>query len=308
MGGYVKLAGMIDESLDTSESNTPRENQLRYKSSLAKIWIMSAGVIMNFLLAVLIFSIMSFNYGIPEQATNETVIANIAENYYDSNGNFIKKTAAYELGLIPGDKIIKIDDVDINVWSDLTSIIQDKPDEVISVKWISNNQIKEGSVKTDTVTTIVDYKLKTIGKLGIGPEINIREIGVIESLSQGINTTKDYLNMMIFTLYALIKGELSLENLQGPVGIAKIAGDSAKAGIESLFYLIAILSINLGLINILPVPGLDGGHIFITLIESILRKEISTEIKIIIQNIGMLILLSLFIFVMFNDISKLFFN
>ena len=111
---------------------------------------------------------------------------------------------------------------------------------------------------------------------------------------------------MIFSLYALITGEVSLEDLSGPVGIAQIAGDSARAGIESLFYLIAILSINLGLVNILPVPGLDGGHIFITVVEACLGRELSINVKMIIQQTGILILLSLFILIMANDISKLF--
>jgi len=308
LGGYVKLAGMLDESLDASSSEVPKENQLRYQSALAKIWIMSAGVIMNFLLAITIFSVMSFNHGVQEQISDEAIIANIAEDYYDSEGNFIKKTAAYELGLKIGDKITEIDNVNIQSWDDLTSLIRNKPNEVIYIKWISDNKIKEGSIKTDTVTTIIDYKLKTIGKLGIGPQVDVREVGIFESLWYGTKITNDYLKTMIFTLYALVSGEISLENLSGPVGIAKIAGDSAKKGIESLFYLIAILSINLGLINILPIPGLDGGHIFITLIETILGRELTLDVKMAIQNIGMLILLTLFIFVMFNDISRLLFN
>ena len=116
----------------------------------------------------------------------------------------------------------------------------------------------------------------------------------------------EYLNQMIFSLYALIIGNVSLEDLSGPVGIAQIAGNSARAGIESLFFLIAILSINLGLVNILPIPALDGGHIFITLVEALIGRELSLNVKMIIQQIGILVLLSLFIFIMFNDISKIF--
>ena len=298
LGGYVKLAGMIDESFDTDASDTPKENQLRYQSALAKIWVMSAGVIMNFLLAILIFSVISFKHGIPEPISNDPIIAEITKLDYE--------TAASKLGLKVGDKINQIDNVNIKTWDDLSSSIRNKPNEIINVKWISDGMIREGSVKTDTLTTVIDYKLKTIGMLGIQRGINNRELGILESLINGFNMTNDFLATMIFSLYALISGEIALEHLSGPVGIAQVAGDSAKAGIENLFYLIAILSINLGLVNILPVPGLDGGHIFITLIESLLRRELTVNIKIAIQNIGIIILLSLFVFVMVNDISKLF--
>lgn len=308
LGGYVKLAGMLDESLDISASDVPKENQLQYQSSIAKIWIMSAGVIMNFLLAILIFSVMIFRSGIQEPISNESIIGIISEDVINSKGEFVKKTAAYELGLKSGDKIMEINNIEINSWNDLTSAIHSQPNEIIYVKWISDSQIKEGSVRTDTSTTIVDYKLKTIGLLGIGPQTTIRQSGIVESFSNGCSMTQQFLFQMIFSLYALISGELSMEHLSGPLGIAQVAGDSAKAGIEPLLYLIAILSINLGLVNILPIPGLDGGHILITLIEAVLGREISLNTKVAIQNTGMLILLSLFIFIMFNDISRLFFN
>ena len=308
LGGYVKLAGMLDESLDTSASDVPKENQLQYQSPLAKIWIMSAGVIMNFLLAIIIFTTMSFNNGLPEASTDEPIIGNVSEVIMNVDGDFIKKTAAHKLGLKSGDKIIQIDNVSINNWDDMSLAIRNKPDEIINVKWISESQIKEGAVRTDTVTTLIDYKIKTIGKLGIGPDIKIRELSFIEALLNGFMMTSDFLFQMVFSLYSLISGQISIEHLSGPLGIAQVAGDSAKAGFEPLFYLIAILSINLGLVNILPIPGLDGGHIFITLIEVILRKDLTLNAKVAIQNIGMLFLLSLFILVMFNDVVRLFFN
>ena len=308
LGGYVKLAGMLDESLDITASDVPKKNQLQYQTGLAKVLIMSAGVIMNFLLAIVIFSVMVFKSGVPEPTTNESIIGNISEDIVNGNGDFVKKTAAYELGLQSGDQIIQIDDININGWNDMSLAIRNIPDQIINVKWVSENQIKEGSVKTDTITTLIDYKIKTIGQLGIGPNMKIRKLNFVEALLNGCSMTKDFLFQMIFSLYSLISGQISMEHLSGPLGIAQVAGDSAKAGIEPLLYLIAILSINLGLVNILPIPGLDGGHILITLIEGAIGREISLNTKVAIQNIGILILLSLFIFIMFNDISRLFFN
>ena len=305
LGGYVKLAGMIDESLDVEASNVPKENQLQYQPAWAKIWVMSAGVLMNFILATLIFSSMLFKHGIPEPVSDQAIIADVTENYHSPEGEILKKSAAYELGLQPGDKIIRINDSDINTWDDMTSLIRNSPNENIYIEWTRNDEVKKGSVITDTTMTIANYKLETIGFLGVNREVSIRALSIFESLYNGLKMTNEYLMQMVFSLYALVSGEISLEGLSGPVGIAQIAGDSARAGFESLFFLIAILSINLGLVNILPVPGLDGGHIFITLIEFVLRRELSVNVKMIIQQAGILLLLLLFIIIMFNDISKL---
>jgi len=306
IGGYVKLAGMIDESLDPSSSDVPKENQLRYQPAWAKVWVMSAGVIMNFLLATFIFTIMLFKNGIPEPMSDQPLIAEVVENYYSPNGEILKESAAYLLGLQAGDQIIKVDSLYINTWDDLSSAIHSKPNEKIYVEWLHNNEAKKGTIITDTTRTIIDYKIKTIGILGINRDIINRELNVIESIYYGFKMMTEYLNQMIFSLYALIIGNVSIEDLSGPVGIAQIAGNSARAGIESLFFLIAILSINLGLVNILPIPALDGGHIFITLVEALIGRELSLNVKMIIQQIGILVLLSLFIFIMFNDISKIF--
>jgi len=305
LGGYVKLSGMIDESLDDSSLNIPKENQLRYQNVWAKIWIMSAGVLMNFLLAILIFAIISFKHGIPEPISDEPIIADINKNYYGSDGQTLKESAAYQLGLQAGDQIIEIEGSNINTWDELSFSIRNKPNQIINIKWLRMNQINQGSVRTDTSVAVIDYKLKTIGILGITREMNNREIGIFESLYYGFKMMNEYLIQMIYSLYALITGGVSLKDLSGPVGIAQIAGDSAKAGFVSLFYLIAILSINLGLVNILPIPGLDGGHIFISIIEGLLNRELSTNVKMVIQQTGILILLSLFIFIMINDIAKL---
>ena len=306
LGGYCKIAGMVDESLDSKDSNNePKDNEFRAKNTFQKLWILSAGVIMNFLLAILIFSVMTFHYGIAEPITEEPIIGSIIENHYNFEGKVIKKSAAYEFGLQSGDKIIQIDEQTINTWDDLSSSIRPKLNEVIDIKWIRDNIILSGSIKTDTTVAVVNYKLETIGVIGIGREISIREVGIFESLYQGFEMMNDFLIRMIFALYGLITGEVSFKDLSGPIGIAQIAGDSAKAGIGNLFYLIAILSINLGLVNILPIPGLDGGHVFITLIEGVLGKELSLNVKMSIQQVGILILFSLFILIIVNDISKL---
>mgnify|MGYP001268255297 CR=1 FL=1 len=141
--------------------------------------------------------------------------------------------------------------------------------------------------------------------IGIAPGFVYEERNLFESLLIGLDLTKNILVFMCETIYGLITGEVSHKNLGGPLAIAQIAGDSAREGIYELFFLMAVLSVNLGLMNVLPIPGLDGGHIFITLIEGLLGRELSIGVKMRIQQTGVLMLLILFIFIMFNDISRL---
>jgi regulator of sigma E protease len=104
----------------------------------------------------------------------------------------------------------------------------------------------------------------------------------------------------------LISGEASMKDIGGPIFIAQIAGKTARAGWAPLISLIALFSVNLAFLNILPIPGLDGGHIFITLIESVIRRPISFRVRMIIQQVGMALLLLLMITVLVNDIGRLF--
>ena len=105
---------------------------------------------------------------------------------------------------------------------------------------------------------------------------------------------------------AIIKGNVSIKELAGPITIAKIAGETASSGINALLGLMAFISVNLGFINILPIPGLDGGHVLIALIEGIIRRDLPIKVKMGVQQMGLLILLLLFITIMVNDIQRLF--
>ena len=112
--------------------------------------------------------------------------------------------------------------------------------------------------------------------------------------------------MTVKSLSMIVTGSASLDDIGGPIMIAKMAGESAKAGIWNWLNLMAIISINLAFLNILPIPGLDGGHIFFTTIEGIIRRDLPLRLKLGIQQVGMLMLLSLMILVIYNDIARLF--
>ena len=141
--------------------------------------------------------------------------------------------------------------------------------------------------------------------IGIIPVLNHREADFVESLSNGCLQTYHFLNLTYRSLTALMKGNVSVKELAGPIMIAKIAGETASQGLDALLGLMAFISVNLAFINILPIPGLDGGHVLIALIEGLIRRDMPLKVKMGIQQAGLLILLMLFITIMVNDIQRL---
>ena len=294
LGGYVKLAGMIDESMDGTIKHEPYE--LMSKPVWAQIWVMSAGVIMNILLAFVIFTSLAWYQGVPT-SENKPIIYSVEED-----------SPAEKAKLLPGDKIIKVNDYNINTWSDLSSTIQKKPNQSINVTFLRNG--KESSIDIYTTFRVfpVDGKLDTLGMIGIAPEFIYEPIGLIKASQLGAVSTMGGLGLVVLSIKLLISGQASVGDLGGPILIAQIAGETARAGLISLFGFMAIISCNLAFINFLPVPGLDGGHVFIILAESILRRKFTLKTRMIIQQIGMAFLLLLMATVMINDIGRLFTN
>ena len=294
LGGYVKLAGMIDESMDGTIQNEPYE--LMSKPVWAQIWVMSAGVIMNILLAFVIFTSLAWYQGVPT-SENKPVIYSVEEDSPAKNAN-----------LLPGDKIIKVNDYSISTWSDLSSTIQEQPNKSINITYVREG--KESSIDIYTTFRVfpIDGKLDTLGMIGIAPELIYKPIGIIRASQLGVTSTVGGLGLVVLSIKLLISGQASVGDLGGPILIAQIAGETARAGIISLFGFMAIISCNLAFINFLPIPGLDGGHVFIILAESILRRKFTLKTRMIIQQIGMAFLLLLMATVMINDIGRLFTN
>ena len=142
--------------------------------------------------------------------------------------------------------------------------------------------------------------------IGISGGYEIRQAGVVESLSSGAVRTGFWFAVIVKSLKMIVTGEASMKDIGGPILIAQLAGQSAQAGIVALLSFTAIISVNLAFINILPVPGLDGGHILLLLIEGIARRKISVKARMIIQQAGMAMLLLLILVVIYNDITRLF--
>ena len=293
LGGYVKMAGVIDESLDTVITNSPDE--FMSKSVIQKIWILSAGVLMNVLIAFILFSGISYVQGKPEVIDKGAII-----------GEVISGNSADKAGLKSGDEIISINNQSINKWIDLQTVLRPIPNTPIDV-----NIIRDGKELNFSFTTSSNFipnqnGIDTIGVIGIVPVTIYQPITLTESLNYGLNGTLNSFGMIMLTFKMLGNGSASISDLGGPIMIGKIAGEAAETGWMPLFTLMALISVNLAFLNILPIPGLDGGQIFIILIEAIIRKPLSLKARLAVQQLGMVFLLMIMVTVMFNDISRLF--
>jgi len=293
LGGYVKMAGVIDESLDTVITNSPDE--FMSKSVIEKIWILSAGVLMNVLIAFILFSGISYVQGKPEVIDKGAII-----------GEVVSGNSADKAGLKSGDEIISINNQSINKWIDLQTVLRPIPNTPIDVNIIRDGKELNFSFTTSSNFIPNENGIDTIGVIGIVPVTIYQPITLTESLNYGLNGTLNSFGMIMLTFKMLGNGSASISDLGGPIMIGKIAGEAAETGWMPLLTLMALISVNLAFLNILPIPGLDGGQIFIILIEAIIRKPLSLKARLAVQQLGMVFLLMIMVTVMFNDISRLF--
>ena len=292
LGGYVKMAGMLDENMDATIYG--KDDEFMSKPLWAKIWILSAGVLMNILLAIFIFSSIGYFQGIPEYS-KDPVVFQLQENM-----------PAEQAGILPGDRITKIGNAYISTWEDMTNVIHAKPLENLEITIDRSGQSKNFSLKTSFTLIPQNGVIDTIGIIGISPEFYYKNIDLTASILIGIDRTISSFDLIISSIGMLFSGSASVRDLGGPIMIAQLAGQTAEAGLIPYFTFMALLSVNLAFLNILPIPGLDGGHIFIHLIEGFIRKPLTIKTKMVIQQIGMAFLLMLMFTVIFSDITRLF--
>lgn len=287
LGGYVKMAGMIDESLD-KEGIKGEPDEFMSKPILSRLAVMAAGPGMNYLLAIVIFAGATFFTGIPEPVG--PVISAV-----------VPGEPAEKIGMHAGDRIVSLNGESIESWDQVVKIIHASPDKEVSIIFE-----REGENISATVVPKLD-KLNGVGLIGIAPETRIRPAGFFESIGGGFATTWQLTKLVVRSLKMIIVGEIDVrKGLAGPIGIAKMAGDSAKSGFGALLIFTAFLSLNLGFLNILPIPVLDGGHIVFLFIEVVKRKPVSLKTRLIVQQVGMAFLLALMVFFIFNDIARFF--
>lgn len=209
---------------------------------------------------------------------------------------------AQKAGMRQGDRILKIGDTDIKTWNQMVDTVRRSIDTPLNFVWLH-----DGEEKSATITPIAFYdpiSEDTIGQVGAIMPLQRRHVPLTAVVSMSAERGIEVIWLTLKTLYQLIIGRISRRAIGGPIAIARLSGESARWGFENLLGLLAIISINLGLINLFPIPVLDGGHVVISVIEAARRKRFSKRTRIIIQQVGYAIILLLIVFVTFNDITR----
>ena len=272
-GGYVALEG------EDEKSNDPRA--IVNKPRPVRLAVFAAGPLMNILLAFLLLFIVFFNIGSPIPQ-----VKSVMEGY-----------PAEKAGILPGDKIVMVNNTKINTWEELEKAISSNGERVLTIEIQRGNQILQKQVKP-----IFDKNASKV-MIGIVPDY---ERSISLAFKTAINQTIYFSKLIILSLVMLVTGKVSVNDIMGPVGIVQAVGTVAKTGVINLLAFSALISVNLGLFNLLPLPALDGGRILFVLAEAVRGKPLPPEKEGYIHYLGFLLLIALLIFATYRDILRIF--
>ena len=220
-------------------------------------------------------------------------------------GSVVPGYPAEQAGIQTGDQIVSVDGEVVRQWSEMREQISAHPGEEIEIRWIRDGQEMSARVAPRPE----QEGDRTIGLIGIGPSMEAMArvpVGVGTAITRSGQDLVGYTTMMFMVVKRLVMGEMSGRALAGPVGIAQMAGSKARQGWESLFDFMAMLSINLAVLNLLPIPALDGGHLMILSIEAVIRRPLSVRQKEVLQQAGFAFLMCLMLYVTFGDLGRIF--
>ena len=287
IGGFCMMAG--EDVEDDDLKKIPKDKRLQAKKPWQRFLIMFFGAGNNFIFAILLLFLIGLIWG---GSSMEPVVTSV-----------LKNSAASTSGIEAGDVILEINGHSISTTDDISLYLAvADPEEASDIKI----EKEDGSVETYSVQP---KKKKVDGKTtyqyGIGMEQEV-EHGIFSAIRWTFKKTGSIFKQMGVTVYYLFTGGIGLSQLSGPVGIFSIVGDQASTGIMNILYLVAFLSINVGFINLLPLPAFDGGHILFIIIEKIKGSPVKPETENMIHTIGLFLLMLLMVVITFNDILRLF--
>ncbi len=292
IGGYVAMAGETDGDEAYPDVVVPDDRRLNHKKPWQKIIIMLAGVFMNFVLAWVIFSLYLLSIGSFYQSPKAIVVG------------VMQDSPAQLAGFQEGDVIVEIQK------EDGSSV---KPDTYLDMQVFSSGYsgvetytVKRGD-ETVTIAVTPQYNEETeTYMIGIqAPKGNETIVNLVNCWGYGFQEMGSITRLMLTTIAGLIFHGSGMDQMSGPVGIYQAAGTYAAMGFGSFMFLVAQLSLNVGIFNLLPLPVLDGGQVVITVIEWIFHRELNTKVKTIIMLACWVVLIGLMLFVTWNDIARL---
>ncbi len=297
LGGYVRFKGDMNAASQADPAWLQLPPSERAESFPAKpLWqkaaIVAAGPFINFLFAILILSTFAFVYG--ESRTPAVA------------GKVQAGSAAAAAGIQPGDRILSLNGREMATFDDLRLYAQIRPGEPVTIVIERSGETveKQGHVGAVQEQDGFGNQFK-VGRLGIAPAQPVIEpVELWRAPAVAIKQTGQIIRTMVETLGQILGGGRSVKELGGPLKIAEVSGQAATLGVESFIFFMALISINLGFINLLPIPMLDGGHLLFYGVEAIQRRPVSPRVQEWAYRSGLAVLLAMMMLVTFNDLSS----
>ena len=290
LGGFVKMSG------DNPEEYQGKDYEYLSKSCAQRFAIIFFGPLLNYVLGFLLFWFIFF-------AGYPTLTAKV--------GGVLDGYGAQSAGILTGDKIIAVENIDVSSWEDVQREIQkNKSSEEIALKVLRSDAQLSFKVKIKEKSFEERPGVKrSMGIVGItaSDEVTYTKYGFLQSAFLGAKKTVELTLVTYQGLWQLISGKMSMrESMTGPLGIFFITSSVASLGIIALLHFVAVLSVSLAIFNLLPLPILDGGHIFLLGLEKIRGKGLSVKTDKWLSNIGFTLIISLAVFVTYNDILRVY--
>lgn len=287
-GGFCRMAGEMGNEgyTETAIYDSGRFDQKPVASRMA---VVIAGPVMNFILAILLFSLIFGFMGIPQ-------------DYDTTIGEIMAGSPAESVGLQSGDRITGINGTPVASWSEMVELINAVPGQALQVQYARN-----GEERTVEIVPQPDPETERL-LIGIIPKGNYiwQKIGFLAGIKEGFVRTWEIIVLTIKGLIGMIRGSISPGGVAGPIGIITMIGETARFGLVNLINLTALLSINLGLLNLLPIPALDGSRLLFMLVEALRGRPVSPAKENMVHLVGFAIIMGLMLIVTYQDIIKLF--
>ncbi len=244
---------------------------------------------------------------LPPETSGRSERLGISPLFTTEVGEVEKDGPAYQAGIRSGDVIEAVNGVPVSRWSEMARLIQSRPDTLIVLRWRHEEQVFTDTVTTRSMEVPGEEDGETIaaGYVGITSKIIFKGIGPFRAARESLRWTFQTTREIVLFIRGLLTGQVSARMVGGPIFIAQVAGQTARQGFTVLVYFMAMLSVNLALINVLPIPVLDGGQLCILLVETLKGGSLSQRQRVIVQQIGLVLIFLLIIFVVFNDLDRL---
>jgi regulator of sigma E protease len=289
LGGFIKMAG------DNLEEYKGAPGEYLTQPIIKRFAIVFSGPLLNYVLGVVLFCLIFF-VGYPT-LTNKV-------------GETIPGYGAEQAGILPGDRIVAVEGFRVSVWEELQKQIQlnrDKTAVSLSVERDARQFDLSVPLRTQAVEDVLGQR-RNMGLVGIKPDVKetiIVRHGALESVSLGVRKSVDLTIMTYKAMWLMVARKMSVkESVTGPLGMFMITSEAAKMGLIALTHLVAVLSISLAIFNLLPLPALDGGHIFLMAVEKIRGKALSQKADMVFNRVGFAFIITLAVLVFYNDLMK----